>query len=141
MVEKISNVRFQTTGPEPTGEASERKTPDGAPGSGVRAPGTERGAGGALSPAASGLRGLVHARRRAEADGPFEDRRRVDAGSIPSALRLTVYRTWSLCDPRLMSSGYNADLKEVPIPRSADEARQSGGRPGVRRAESKSGGW
>jgi hypothetical protein len=37
MVEKISNVRFQTTGPEPTGDASERKAPDGAPGSGVRA--------------------------------------------------------------------------------------------------------
>jgi hypothetical protein len=31
MVEKISNLRFQTTNPEPTGGASGRKPTDGAP--------------------------------------------------------------------------------------------------------------
>jgi hypothetical protein len=45
MVEKISNLRFQTTNPQPTGGASGRRPTDGATGEGVRAPGTERGAG------------------------------------------------------------------------------------------------
>jgi hypothetical protein len=59
MVEKISNLRFQTMNPGPRGGASGRKTTDEAPGAGYRAPGKERGPGASAEPFPLPLPGCV----------------------------------------------------------------------------------
>jgi len=59
MVEKIPNARFRATNPEPPGGASDRKTTDGAPGAGYRAPGKERSVGASPEPFPLPLPGCV----------------------------------------------------------------------------------